>query len=71
MDETKTLFDGAALRDGGIERSVSHTEKDHPDWQDQAYDFLLTFLRDNIEFMTEDVRTASAGIVPAPPSKRA
>jgi len=67
----KTLFDGAKLRDRGIDRAVSHADSVEPQWSEQAYQFLLTFLTHNREFMAEDVREASIGIVPEPPSNRA
>lgn len=64
----KTLFDGPVLRDRGIQQATDHAGRQ---WSDQAYDFLLKFLKTNTTFMAEDVRTASIGFVPEPPSKRA
>ena len=69
--EEQTLFDGVEQRDRGIAQAVSHADRESPNWSDKAYDFLLDFLRTNTKFMAEDVRNASVGIVPAPPSNRA
>jgi len=59
---------GQELRDRGIEQAVSHAGQK---WTDQAYQFLLLFCNGHAEFMAEDVRRASKGCVPEPPSKRA
>jgi len=62
---------GEQLRDSGIEQAVSHADQVEPQWSEQAYQFLLSYIKNHAEFMTEDVRAASVGIVPEPPSKRA
>lgn len=62
---------GEELRDEGIQRAVSHAEETVPDWADKAYAFLLRYMETHPEFMAEEVREASAGVVPAAPSARA
>ena len=68
MDFYKT---GQQLRDEGIKQALDSAEKNTPTWQEQAYSFLLTYIKDHNEFMAEEVRAASEGIVPLPPSNRA
>jgi len=66
------LFSGAQLRDKGIQSALDHANEVSEYWSDVAFSFLLSFLKNNrCEFMTENVREASVGIVPEPPSKRA
>lgn len=62
---------GAELRDIGMKRSLDHAEKVHDNWTTLAYSFLLGFIKTNKTFLAEDVRLASDGIVPEPPSNRA
>jgi len=62
---------GEQLRDAGMKQAVDHADQVHERWSDKAYAFLLAYLRSGMEFMAEDVRAASEGIVPEPPSKRA
>jgi len=64
-------FTGKQLRDRGIKQAIDHAEKVHENRGEKAYQFLLSYAKNNKEFMTEDVRNASKGIVPEPPSKRA
>lgn len=66
----KKNFTGAQLRDKGIEKAVKHAESIHENWKDRAYEFLLTYIKSHKRFMAEDVRIASARIVPEPPSLR-
>jgi hypothetical protein len=54
-----------------IQRGVDHADKVHGNWSDQAYEFLKGYAEINPVFMVEDVRNASQGIVPEPPSKKA
>lgn len=58
-------------RDRGMRRAVDHAEKITENWSVRAYDFLRQYIARHQEFMTEDVREASRGIVPEPPSHRA
>lgn len=64
--------DGAALRDAGIARALEHADDVEPLWSEQAYLFLLEWIRDRREpFQSSEVRQAAAGIVPEPPNARA
>lgn len=62
---------GAVLRDIGIQRSVHNAQKMDVSWTKKAYSFLVKYAEKHSTFMAEDVRLASEGIVPEPPSKRA
>jgi len=55
----------------GIQAALNHANAVHTNWSDQAYQFLKKYIESNTEFMAEDVRNASVGIVPQPPSLRA
>ena len=66
-----TLPSGEALKDQGIEKALDHANQTHEIWSERAYGFLLEYLKSHGEFMTEDVRKASEGIVKEPPSLRA
>lgn len=54
-----------------IQRAVEKADKDCPEWSEQAYTFLKEYAEINAEFMVEDVRAASHGIVPEPKNKKA
>jgi len=72
MNEQLTIFDtGTELRDQGMKKAVDHADAIINDWSEGAYQFLLIFLQHRSIFMTEEVREASMGIVPEPPSLRA
>lgn len=77
MRKQLELFDlppeptGEQLRDDGIERAVKHANEKDPDWADSAFNFLIQYMRKNRQFMAEEVREASDGIVAVPPSNRA
>jgi len=71
MKEQLNLFEGNKLRDLGIEQSFENAESKCGKWGSLAYSFLLQYIKENDKFMAEDVRAASEGIVPEPPSKRA
>lgn len=62
---------GAQLRNSGMNQAETHANHLHHGWSHEAYSFLEGYARINPTFMAEDVRTASAGVVPPPPSKRA
>jgi hypothetical protein len=67
-----TQFNLFTPKERGIKRATDHANRVHDGWSEQAYSFLVDFIRVTPgEFMTEDVRTASKWIVPAPPSLRA
>ena len=57
----------------GIKKAIDHAEEVEPNWSEQAYEFLTQYVSENRcgNFMAEDVRIASIGIVPEPPSNRA
>lgn len=57
--------------DNGMQRAVDHAEEKVQSWSDIACTFLIQYIKSGKEFMVEDVRKASAGIVPEPPSLRA
>ncbi len=63
--------DGQILRDAGISQSLDNADSKIDNWSNIAYSFLIYYSKINKEYMAEDVRTASANIVPEPPSKRA
>jgi len=65
------LFQGNKLRDLGIKKSFENAESYNKHWGKCAYLFLLEYIKTTKEFMAEDVRIASEGIVKQPPSKRA
>ena len=69
--EQLDLFTGQELRDIGISQSMENADKQCNDWTYYAYQFLLNYTKSNKEFMAEDVRIESKGIVEEPPSKRA
>lgn len=62
---------GNELRDLGINQSLENAEDKCEKWGALAYSFLLQYIKEKDTFMAEDVRVASEGIVPEPPSKRA
>ena len=59
------------LRDNGISKACQTADSTHHNWTNNAYNFLISYIRSNKEFMAEDVRTASIGIIEIPPSTRA
>ena len=62
---------GEQLRDQGIERAVTHADKEIPNWQETAFRFLRHYIKTHKEFLAEDVRETSTFEVPEPPSNRA
>jgi hypothetical protein len=62
---------GAVLMRLGIKKAVTHANVEVHGWSDQAYNYLLDYSKKHKEFMVEDVREASKGIIPIPPSTRA
>lgn len=65
------VISGETRRDMGIAKAIDHADKVYDKWSDKAFDFLLKYLQSSTEFMVEDIRKASIGIVPEPPSLRA
>ncbi len=64
-------FSGKELRDLGIIQATENANNKSEDWSYYAYKFLLEYVKLHKEFMAEDVRNASEGIVEIPPSNRA
>ena len=62
---------GEYYRDRGMEKALSHADLITEKWSERAYNFLRDYMRYSTVFMTEDVRAASKGLVPEPPSNRA
>jgi hypothetical protein len=62
---------GSLLMKLGIKKAVEHANVEVNGWSDQAYNFLLHYIKNHKEFMVEDLREASQGTVPVPPSTRA
>lgn len=63
--------DANIARDNGIQQSLDSANSAVKNWSDIAYGFLLGYADSHTEFMIEDMRNASVGFVPEPPSKRA
>lgn len=55
----------------GMKQSIDHANEKHENWSDEAYGFLLAFIKTTPRFMTEQVREASVDVIPQPPSNRA
>ncbi|MFC4219039.1 hypothetical protein [Flagellimonas marina] len=65
-------FDRAEmLRDKGIKQAVDHADSTIDNWSERAFNFMRNYLTTTKEFMVEQVREASKGKVPDPPSNRA
>lgn len=72
MTAQTELLTGDQLRDQGMTRAIDHANQVHANWSEDAYAFLIVFVATHKdEFMCEDMRSSSEGIVPEPPSKRA
>ena len=67
LDEKK----GRELKNEGIKQALETAEKKDENWGAKAYNFLCEYIKENKEFKAEEVRMASLGHVPIPPSKRA
>lgn len=64
-------LNGINARDNGIKNAEDNANRKHRGWSDLAYGFLLGYAQTHSEFMIEDIRVASIGSVPIPPSNRA
>jgi hypothetical protein len=71
MEKHIDLFSPEYLRDIGISNSMENANGAIENWTEKAYLFLVNYAKTNNEFMAEDVRLASSGIVEQPPSNRA
>lgn len=69
--EQKPEQTGKELRDLGIQQSIDNANTKIENWSEIAYNFLLDYVKNHPEFMIEDLRNASIGSVPVPPSNRA
>lgn len=58
---------GEQLRDAGMAQAIDHADAVTPGWSMIAFDFLQSYMKEHDEFMAEDVRVASEGVVPKPP----
>lgn len=66
------LTPGQEARNIGINQAYDHANKVEPSWGDKAYLYLKKYISlSSNEFMTEDIRKSSEGILNEPPSKRA
>lgn len=71
IDFTKDYSLGRELRDKGIKKAVVGGDRILPNWKHEAYLFFLGYISSHPEFMMEECRKASEGIIPQPPSNRA
>jgi hypothetical protein len=71
MTNQLDLFQSRKNRDNGIERAIEHANRVNGNWSEQAYQFLLEYIKDREEFITEDVRQAAIDHVPQPPNQKA
>lgn len=71
MDKQLDLFESKKRRDIGIDKALKNANTKTEKWSKYAYDFLLGYIKTKKTFLAEDVRVASSGVVPEPPSKRA
>lgn len=58
-------------RDLGIKQAEDSANSKNKGWSDLAYGYLLAYTKAHPEFMIEEIRTSSAGLIPEPPSNRA
>ena len=70
MIQTQIDFSKKATEEG-IKKALDHANAVSENWGEVAYDFLKGYIEINPMFMAEDVRFASQGVVPSPPSQRA
>lgn len=65
-------FTGKELKEKGMEQAEKHANQVHEGWSEKAFQFLRDFASTTKkEFLIEDVREASKGCVPEPPTARA
>lgn len=65
-------FTGDQLKEIGMGMAEDNANRTNGGWSDMAYEFMVRFIKARPgEFMGEDVRNASIGHVPEPPSNRA
>lgn len=71
QQQLKFTESGDSLRDLGMSRAITKADKIEDKWSEKAYLFLIGYIATNGEFMSEDVRKASLGVINKPPSLRA
>lgn len=64
-------LNGTTARDNGIKQAEDNANRKNKGWSNLAYAFLLTYIQTHDEFLIEDIRASSIGIIPEPPSNRA
>lgn len=64
-------FTGEQLKRQGMKIASESAEEKEPGWNEKAYKFLIEYIKTHEKFLAEDIRWASVGIVPEPPSRRA
>jgi len=73
FDQTPVIpypFTGDELRDEGIAKCEQHANAVDANWSDKAFEFLKEYITNVNEFKCENVRFASAGIIPEAINKR-
>lgn len=55
LTQEKLQLDGAALRDGGMQKAEDHANAEIPGWSEEAREYLKRFLaqQGNVPFMSE------------------
>lgn len=61
---------GKKLAEAGMKAAEINANARHHGWSEKALEFLKGYAEINPIFLAEDVRFASQGIVPSPPSQR-
>ena len=70
-DSSLDAKQGILLKNSGMQQAIENADYTHENWGSDAYNFLLKYCKKHKSFLAEDVRVASNGIIPEPPSKRA
>jgi len=71
MGNQLDIFNGSIQMEIGIQKALDHANEVEPSWSEIAYSFLVKYAKSHRLFMIEEVREASVGEVPSPPSARA
>ena len=64
-------MNGNDLAKRGMKKAQAHADAENEGWSEDAYAFFVKYAKKHKEFMTEDVRNASKGVLPDPPDTRA
>ena len=62
---------GEQLKLAGMKLAEDNANAKHKGWSEMAYNFLVSYAKEHSEFLAEDVRNASIGVVPEPAHLRA